>query len=97
MIRLVPDFELIKSCATTHFVNCGDVRVGTINYPGTGEQEDKSLKHHALLKDKNEPSGSKDLGHFADEYQAYDAIKDAFTCQVTAENIIHRIAQKANE
>lgn len=89
--------KLVKSCSTTHFVNNGDVRVGTINYPGTGEQENKNHKHHALLKDENEPSESKDLGHFANVWEAFDAIEKAFICKVMAEHVVHRHAQMSRE
>lgn len=89
--------KLVRICATTNVVNCGDVRIGTINYPGTGLQADKSLKHHATLKDENEPSGSRDLGHFADVYQAFDAIEKAHTCKVMTPHIAHRIIQRSKE
>ena len=89
--------RIVRSCATTSFVYCGDTRVGTINYPGTGEQEDKSLKYHALFKDENEPSGSRDLGHFRDTYQAFDAIEDAHICKVMAAYVVHRHAEMSRE
>lgn len=89
--------KLIKSCATTSFVNCGDVRVGTINYPGTGQQENKNHKYHALFKDDNETSGSRDLGHFMDAYQAFDAIEEAHIVKTMAAYVIHRHTQMSRE
>ena len=89
--------KLVRSDATTNFVNCGKERVGTINYPGSGLQEDKSLKHHALFKDNDEPSGSRDLGHFADVYQAFDAIEKAHICKIMAAHVIHRHIQMIKE
>lgn len=43
-------------------------KIGTVNYPGTGTQPDKSKKHHAVLKDGT------DLGHFGSLDEAVRAI-----------------------
>lgn len=73
-----------KICATTWFVfpreDLADDpinSIGTINYPGSGLQEDKTAKYHALRDIKTDDprqAPCKDLGHFHSVQEAAAAI-----------------------
>lgn len=67
-------FQIERIDGTTYFVyslpeHIGDYskKVGVINYPGSGQQPDKSKKHQACR-------GGLEIGHFGSVEEAADAI-----------------------